>query len=293
MPQFYKPQFKNLNSRYRQEIEYMRKTINQFDKKMIVEGESKGPRNGDIGQGNKLKKNLMETIIIEKPNIKWEDVAGLEQAKASLNEAIFMPIKFPQFFVGNVQPWKGILLYGPPGTGKTFIAKACASECDATFFAVSSSDMMSKYVGESERLIKSLFELARERAPSIIFIDEIDSMCGARSEGENQSSRRVKTEFLVQMDGVKKQTGQVLILGATNTPWALDSAIRRRFERRIYIDLPDLEARAYLLRRKLKGLDQKLTDEDIDFIARKTEGFSGSDLTTLAKEAAFEPLRFA
>lgn len=164
---------------------------------MNIEGgmkASQGEKNDD-----KKMQGILETIMQDKPNVKWEDIAGLHEAKKSLHEALIMPIKYPNFFVGNVQPWKGILLYGPPGTGKTFIAKACATECDSTFFSISSSDLMSKYMGDSEKMIKELFKTANEKAPSIIFIDEIDSMCGNRSEGENESTRRVKTEFLVQM----------------------------------------------------------------------------------------------
>ena len=131
--------------------------------------------------------------------MRWDDVAGLVNAKKALEEAVTLPIKFPEIFQGVREPWKGILLYGPPGTGKSFLAKACATECDATFFSISSSDLISKYVGESEKLIRTLFKLAREKKPSIIFIDEVDSMCGSRSDGETESSRRVKTEFLVQM----------------------------------------------------------------------------------------------
>jgi len=144
-----------------------------------------------------LKKSLESAIVSEKPNVKWEDVAGLFEAKKSLKEAVILPIKFPEIFKGVRKPWRGILLYGPPGTGKTFLAKACATESEGTFFSVSSSDLITKYVGESEKKIKNLFALAREKKPSIIFIDEIDSLCGARGEGENESTRRVKTEFLV------------------------------------------------------------------------------------------------
>lgn len=161
--------------------------------------------------------------------MKWDDVSGLEAAKEGLKEAVVLPIRFPQLFDEVRQPWRGILLYGPPGTGKSFLAKACATECEGTFFSISSSDLVSKWMGESEKLIKQLFKMAREKKPSIIFIDEVDSLCGSRSEGENDSSRRIKTEFLVQMQGVGNSMDGVLVLGATNVPWELDNAIRRRF----------------------------------------------------------------
>ena len=172
---------------------------------------------------------LSGAIVTEKPNVKWEDVKGLDGAKESLKEAIILPIKFPQLFNESRQPWKGILLYGPPGTGKSYLAKACATECDSTFFSISSADLVSKWQGESERLVKNLFEMARKMKPSLIFIDEVDSLCGKRTEGENESSRRIKTEFLVQMDGCGKATEGILVMGATNTPWELDEAFRRRF----------------------------------------------------------------
>lgn len=203
---------------------------------------------------------LANAIVTEKPNVRWEDVCGLETAKEGLKEAVIMPVKFPQLFKGARQPWSGILLYGPPGTGKSFLAKACATECDSTFFSVSSSDLVSKWQGESEKLVRTLFEMSREKKPSMIFIDEVDSLCGKRTEGENESSRRIKTEFLVQMDGCGHDTKGILVMGATNTPWELDEAFRRRFEKRIYISLPDPTARTAMFKGKLDGVDHSLTE---------------------------------
>ncbi|NWX94607.1 VPS4A protein, partial [Nothoprocta ornata] len=150
----------------------------------------------------KLQEQLMGAIMMEKPNVRWSDVAGLEGAKEALKEAVILPIKFPHLFTGKRTPWRGILLFGPPGTGKSYLAKAVATEANnSTFFSVSSSDLISKWLGESEKLVKNLFELARQHKPSIIFIDEVDSLCGSRTENESEAARRIKTEFLVQMQG--------------------------------------------------------------------------------------------
>ncbi|EGR30493.1 hypothetical protein IMG5_130850 [Ichthyophthirius multifiliis] len=225
---------------------------NQQQSKLNPQNNITSPTKEENKEGQKFENALSEAIVTEKPNVHWDDVAGLHNAKKALHEAVILPMKFPDIFTGSRQPWKGILLYGPPGTGKTFLAKACATECEATFFSISSSDLISKWVGESEKLIKTLFKIAREKKPSIIFIDEIDSMTGSRSDGENDATRRVKTEFLCQMQGVGNDDTGILVLGATNIPWGLDPAIRRRFEKRIMIPLPEKEARMALLNNLLK-----------------------------------------
>lgn len=251
-----------------------------------------GDGDGEDPEQAKLRSGLNSAIIREKPNIKWTDVAGLESAKQALQEAVILPVKFPQFFTGKRKPWRAFLLYGPPGTGKSYLAKAVATEADSTFYSISSSDLVSKWMGESEKLVSNLFQMARECAPSIIFIDEIDSLCGQRGEGnESEASRRIKTELLVQMQGVGNNDQKVLVLAATNTPYALDQAIRRRFDKRIYIPLPDLKARQHMFKVHLGDTPNNLTEGDFEDLARRTDGFSGSDISVCVKDVLFEPVR--
>ncbi|XP_035790273.1 vacuolar protein sorting-associated protein 4B-like [Anopheles albimanus] len=246
----------------------------------------------DNREQKQLQRQLEHSTVIEKPNIKWSDVAGLEGAKAALKEAVILPIKFPHLFTGKRMPWKGILLFGPPGTGKSYLAKAVATEANSsTFFSVSSSGLLSKWVGESEKLVKNLFDLARTHKPSIIFIDEVDSLCSARSDSESESARRIKTELLVQMQGVGSDNEGILVLGATNTPWTLDSAIRRRFEKRIYIPLPEVNARHVMFKIHLGSTAHTLTEEDLRTLASKTGGFSGSDIAIVVRDALMQPVR--
>nr|6AP1_A Chain A, Vacuolar protein sorting-associated protein 4,Protein hcp1 [Saccharomyces cerevisiae S288C]6AP1_B Chain B, Vacuolar protein sorting-associated protein 4,Protein hcp1 [Saccharomyces cerevisiae S288C]6AP1_C Chain C, Vacuolar protein sorting-associated protein 4,Protein hcp1 [Saccharomyces cerevisiae S288C]6AP1_D Chain D, Vacuolar protein sorting-associated protein 4,Protein hcp1 [Saccharomyces cerevisiae S288C]6AP1_E Chain E, Vacuolar protein sorting-associated protein 4,Protein hcp1 len=253
-------------------------------------GQEEGEDNG--GEDNKkLRGALSSAILSEKPNVKWEDVAGLEGAKEALKEAVILPVKFPHLFKGNRKPTSGILLYGPPGTGKSYLAKAVATEANSTFFSVSSSDLVSKWMGESEKLVKQLFAMARENKPSIIFIDEVDALTGTRGEGESEASRRIKTELLVQMNGVGNDSQGVLVLGATNIPWQLDSAIRRRFERRIYIPLPDLAARTTMFEINVGDTPCVLTKEDYRTLGAMTEGYSGSDIAVVVKDALMQPIR--
>ncbi|XP_035192971.1 vacuolar protein sorting-associated protein 4A [Oxyura jamaicensis] len=247
---------------------------------------------GENPEKKKLQEQLMGAIMMEKPNVRWSDVAGLEGAKEALKEAVILPIKFPHLFTGKRTPWRGILLFGPPGTGKSYLAKAVATEANnSTFFSVSSSDLMSKWLGESEKLVKNLFELARQHKPSIIFIDEVDSLCGSRNENESEAARRIKTEFLVQMQGVGNSSDGILVLGATNIPWVLDSAIRRRFEKRIYIPLPEEAARAQMFKLHLGNTPHSLTDANIHELARKTEGYSGADISIIVRDALMQPVR--
>lgn len=248
----------------------------------------------DAEDAEKKKKyqQLSSAIVMDKPDVKWSDVAGLEGAKEALKEAVILPTKFPHLFQGKRKPWRGILLYGPPGTGKSYLAKAVATEADnSTFFSVSSSDLVSKWLGESEKLVRSLFEMAREHKPSIIFIDEVDSLTSARSDSESESARRIKTEFLIQMQGVGHDMDGILVLGATNIPWGLDSAIRRRFEKRIYIPLPEAQARGAMFKLHMGNTPCHVSDEEWRQLGVKAEGYSGSDISIVIRDAMMQPVR--
>jgi len=250
------------------------------DEELGKKEESKDPN-------SELKKALDTAIVTEKPNVKWKDVAGLEKAKDILMEAIILPNKFPQLFGARKRPWTAILLYGPSGTGKSSLAKACASELQGTFFSVNLSDLISKWFGEPERLVRSLFEMGKASCPAVIFIDEIDSLGGSH----NDYLRRVLIEFLAQMDGVNKDATGLLVLGATDKPWELDRSTERRFEKRIYIPLPKKSARKKMFELHLSDTPFSLTEEDLEILAEYTEGYSGSDISSLVKEALTEPIR--
>lgn len=238
-----------------------------------------------------LAESLTRDILRGSPDVKWESIKGLETAKRLLKEAVVMPIKYPKYFTGLLTPWKGILLFGPPGTGKTMLAKAVATECNTTFFNISASSIVSKWRGDSEKLVKVLFELARHHAPSTIFLDEIDAIISQRGEGrsEHESSRRLKTELLIQMDGLTRTDELVFVLAATNLPWELDAAMLRRLEKRILVPLPEPDARRAIFEELLPSQPEE--ELPYDLLMEKTEGFSGSDIRLLCKEAAMQPLR--
>ncbi len=251
----------------------------------------KSDRSSDSSDDSELDSSLEDAIVSEIPDVTLDDVAGLTDAKTALREAIVLPLLRPDLFTGSRQPWRGILLHGPPGCGKTMIAKATAGDVEATFFNISAATLVSKWLGESEKLVKRLYEIAKDKQPSIIFIDEVDSLTQTRGEGENDAMRRVKTQLLTSMEGLSSKKGdRVVTIGATNIPWEIDSAFRRRFQRRIYVSLPDIEAREVIFKINSKGIE---LNPDIDFneLAKMTEEYSGSDIANICREAIMKPIR--
>ena len=235
-------------------------------------------------------KQIFNEIVVQGDEVHWEDVAGLDTAKKALKEAVVYPFLRPDLFMGLREPARGMLLFGPPGTGKTMLARAVATESKSTFFAISASSLTSKWLGESEKLVRALFQLAKALAPSIIFVDEIDSLLSSRGgSSEHESTRRVKTEFLIQWSDLQRaaagkeqsdrekregDASRVLVLAATNLPWAIDEAARRRFVRRQYIPLPEEEVRKEQLQRLMGHQKHGLNERDVADLVELTEGKS-------------------
>ncbi len=240
------------------------------------------------GTDKSAAEQILNEIVVQGDEVYWDDVAGLEVAKNALREAVVYPFLRPDLFMGLREPTRGVLLFGPPGTGKTMLAKAVATESKSTFFSISASSLTSKYLGESEKLVRALFALAKLLAPSIIFVDEIDSLLSQRSgSGEHEATRRIKTEFLIQWSDLEraaagrepgesdKERGdpnRVLVLAATNLPWAIDEAARRRFVRRQYIPLPEAKTREAQLTTLLRRQQHTLGESDIHQLVDMTEG---------------------
>ncbi|OMO78635.1 hypothetical protein CCACVL1_14257 [Corchorus capsularis] len=255
-------------------------------------GTPKAAQESANGYDSKMIEMINTAIVDRSPSVKWEDVAGLDKAKQALMEMVILPTRRRDLFTGLRRPARGLLLFGPPGNGKTMLAKAVASESQATFFNVSASSLTSKWVGEGEKLVRTLFMVAISKQPSVIFIDEIDSVLSTRLENEHDASRRLKSEFLIQFDGVTSNPNDlVIVIGATNKPQELDDAVLRRLVKRIYVPLPDENVRRLLLQNKLKGQAFSLPGRDLERLVRETEGYSGSDLQALCEEAAMMPIR--
>ncbi|XP_031476070.1 uncharacterized protein LOC116247846 isoform X2 [Nymphaea colorata] len=244
---------------------------------------------------DEYESNFISAVVpADEIGVKFDDIGALEDVKKTLNELVILPMRRPELFShGNLlRPCKGILLFGPPGTGKTLLAKALATEAGANFISITGSTLTSKWFGDAEKLTKALFSFASKLAPVIIFVDEVDSLLGARGGAfEHEATRRMRNEFMAAWDGLRsKDTQRILILGATNRPFDLDDAVIRRLPRRIYVDLPDAENRMKILSIILSQ-ERLETNFKFDELANATEGYSGSDLKNLCIAAAYRPVQ--
>ncbi|MFP4144115.1 MAG: CDC48 family AAA ATPase [Phycisphaeraceae bacterium] len=243
---------------------------------------------------HRVQPSAMREIMIQVPNVKWDDIGGLDDAKQSLRESVELPLKNPEAFERiGIRPAKGFLLFGPPGTGKTLLAKAVAREAQANFIATKSSDLLSKWYGESEQQVARLFSRARQVAPTVVFLDEIDSLAPQRGGGmgEPAVTERVVNTLLAEMDGLQDLQG-VVVLGATNRPTLLDPALRRpgRFDELVYVGVPEAPGRLKIL--KIHTRDMPLgSDVDLEALAQRTDGYTGADLEDLVRRAGLHALR--
>ncbi|KEH34968.1 putative adenosinetriphosphatase [Medicago truncatula] len=262
-----------------------------------IQNESKSLKKSlkDVVTENEFEKRLLGDVI--PPNdigVTFDDIGALENVKDTLKELVMLPLQRPELFCKGqlTKPCKGILLFGPPGTGKTMLAKAVATDAGANFINISMSSITSKWFGEGEKYVKAVFSLASKIAPSVIFVDEVDSMLGRRENpGEHEAMRKMKNEFMVNWDGLRtKDTERVIVLAATNRPYDLDEAVIRRLPRRLMVNLPDAPNRAKILKVILAKEDLS-SDVDLGAIANMTDGYSGSDLKNLCVTAAHRPIK--
>jgi transitional endoplasmic reticulum ATPase len=241
-----------------------------------------------------VEPSALREVLVEIPNVKWSDIGGLKEIKEELREAVEWPLKYPEIFDHmDATPPKGIMLYGPPGTGKTLLAKAVANESDANFISVKGPELLSKWVGESEKAVREIFRKARQAAPAIIFFDEIDAITPIRGGGYGDSNvtERVISQILTELDGLEELTG-VVVIAATNRLDIVDTALLRpgRFDKLLNVPIPELEARKEILQINLKNKPLS-TDVNIDLLAEKTKGYSGADLSALSNIAAMLVLK--
>ncbi|KAJ8752665.1 hypothetical protein K2173_005554 [Erythroxylum novogranatense] len=262
-----------------------------------IQNESKSLKKSlkDVVTENEFEKRLLADVIPPSDiGVTFDDIGALENVKDTLKELVMLPLQRPELFCKGqlTKPCKGILLFGPPGTGKTMLAKAVATDAGANFINISMSSITSKWFGEGEKYVKAVFSLASKIAPSVVFVDEVDSMLGRRENpGEHEAMRKMKNEFMVNWDGLRtKDTERVLVLAATNRPFDLDEAVIRRLPRRLMVNLPDAPNRAKILKVILAKEDLSL-DVDFDAIANMTDGYSGSDLKNMCVTAAHRPIK--